>query len=234
MLDEDESVTWEELLLDKHDTRMELADRVLDDLAVAVARQGDAVARDAMRVLAEWDRRADGESRGSVLFAEWARVLEEEGGEPFALKWDERRPRETPDGLAAPRQAAAALSVAARKVQKEHGAIDVAWGEVHRLRRDGLDLPGNGGSGELGIFRVTDYRKAKDGRREARGGDSYVAVVEFASPLRARTLVGYGNWSQRGSRHRTDQLPLYARKELKPVWLTRAEIEANLEGHEAF
>jgi acyl-homoserine-lactone acylase len=97
-----------------------------------------------------------------------------------------------------------------------------------------VDLPANGGPGELGIFRVTDYEREKEGRFVARGGDSYVAVVEFGTPVRARTLVGYGNWSKRGSRHRTDQLELYSRKELKPAWLTRAEVEAHLERRETF
>ena len=68
----------------------------------------------------------------------------------------------------------------------------------------------------------------------ARGGDSYVAVVEFGYAAAGQTLVGYGNWSQRGSKHRTDQLELYSRKELKPAWLTRAEVEAHLERREAF
>jgi acyl-homoserine-lactone acylase len=234
MLAEDESVTWEELLAHKHDTRMELADRVLDDLAAAIAKHGDETAKAALKVLERWDRSADSASRGGVLFAEWARAVHTDGGLPFAVEWDEKRPTETPDGLSDPKGAAAALSTAARTVRKEHGAADVTWGDVCRLRRDGVDLPGNGGSGELGIFRVTGYRKAKDGRQEAVGGDSYVAVVEFGSPLRARTLVGYGNWSQRGSKHRTDQLALYSRKELKPVWLNRAEVEANLERRETF
>ncbi len=35
-----------------------------------------------------------------------------------------------------------------------------------------------------------------------------------------------------GSPHRTDQLELLARKELRPVWLTREEITANLEERE--
>jgi len=232
MLAEDTSVTWDELLADKHDTRMELADRVLDDLKAAVAKHGDEAAKGALKVLDHWDRTADNASRGGVLFAEWARAVDREGALPFAVKWDETRPRETPDGLADPKGAAAALSAAARTVQKEHGAPDAAWGDVYRLRRDGVDLPGNGGSGELGIFRVTGYRRAKDGHQEAVGGDSYVAVVEFSNPLRARSLVGYGNWSQRGTKHRTDQLALYSRKELKPVWLTRAKVEANLERRE--
>jgi acyl-homoserine-lactone acylase len=232
MLAEDDKITWEELLADKHSTRMELADRILDDLAGAVAKHGSAEAKRAMAVLDKWDRTADNASRGGVLFADWFRRVERES--PFAVKWDEKNPRETPDGLANPQAAAIALENAAKSVEKDFGTLDAPWGDVYRLRRDGVDLPANGGSGELGIFRVTGFAKAKDGRYEARGGDSYVAVVEFASPLRARTLVGYGNWSQRGSKHRVDQLDLYSRKELKPVWLTRAEVEAHLEKREAF
>ena len=234
MLTEDSSLTFEELLAAKHSTRMELADRILDDLGDAVSAQGDATARRAMAVLEKWDRSADNASRGGALFAEWMRGLRKAAPEPFATAWSEARPRETPDGLADPRAAADALTAAARLVEKELGGVDVPWGEAYRLRRDGVDLPANGGPGGLGIFRVTEYSKAKDGRREAVGGDSYVAVVELGSPVRARTLVGYGNWSQRGSKHRTDQLALYSRKELKPAWLTRAEVEANLEKRETF
>ena len=47
--------------------------------------------------------------------------------------------------------------------------------------------------------------------------------------VRAMALVSYGNASQPGSPHNGDQLKLAARKELRPVWRTRAEIEAHLE-----
>jgi len=56
-----------------------------------------------------------------------------------------------------------------------------------------------------------------------------VAAIEFSAPLRAQALIGYGNASQPGSPHRTDQLELFARKQLRPVWRTRKEIEAHLE-----
>jgi acyl-homoserine-lactone acylase len=46
------------------------------------------------------------------------------------------------------------------------------------------------------------------------------------------TLLGYGNASRAGSPHRTDQLPLFARQQMKPVWRTRAEVEAHLERRE--
>jgi acyl-homoserine-lactone acylase len=105
---------------------------------------------------------------------------------------------------------------------------------VYRLRRDSLDLPSNGGTGTLGMFRVTNMEASRDGKLVAVGGDSYVAVLEFGVPLRARTLVGYGNASQPRSPHRTDQLPLYARKELRTPWRTRAEVEAHLESRDRF
>ena len=91
-----------------------------------------------------------------------------------------------------------------------------------------VDLPGNGGPGGLGAFLVVAYADGADGRRTAVQGDTYVAAIEFSTPVRAQALIGYGNASQPGSPHRTDQLELFARKELRPVWRTRAEIMANL------
>jgi acyl-homoserine-lactone acylase len=57
-------------------------------------------------------------------------------------------------------------------------------------------------------------------------------VIEFASPVRAMSLVAYGNASRTGSPHGTDQLRLFAEKQFKPVWRTRAEVEAHLERRE--
>ena len=144
----------------------------------------------------------------------------------------EASPRTTPDGLRDPAAAVRALVQAAEQVKKTHGSADVAWGQVYRLRVGGKDLPANGGPGDLGIFRVVGFSEDKDGKMRAAGGDSYVATVEFSQPVRARSLISYGNASQRGSAHIGDQIELFAKKQLKPVWLVRAEIERNLERRE--
>ncbi len=39
--------------------------------------------------------------------------------------------------------------------------------------------------------------------------------------------MSYGNSSQPGSPHNGDQLELFSKKEMRPVWRERAEIEAN-------
>ncbi|MEE8523534.1 MAG: acylase [Thermoanaerobaculia bacterium] len=230
----DDSITFEELETYKHSTEMELAVRLLDDLEAAVAAHGDETAKRAMEVLVAWDRTSDSDSRGGVLFAAFFRQLRGVGANPFAIPWSEDDPLTTPDGLADPAAAASALAAAAENVETTYGAVDVSWGEVHRLRRGDRDLAGNGGPSELGVFRVVAYRPGEDGKASAVHGDSYVAVIEFSDPLRAEELLSYGNATQPGSPHFGDQLELFARKELRPVWRTRADVEAHLEERETF
>jgi acyl-homoserine-lactone acylase len=243
MLLGDSSITYDELLAYKHSTRLELADHVLDDLLAAARGGGDPCVADAtaprcaaVRTLTAWDRTGDAASRGGVLFIDWwsdyARRSAARG--VVSTRWSEGDPLATPCGLADPAAALTALDAAAGRVKARWNDVAVPWGDVFRLRRDSLDLPSNGGSGALGVFRVTNMEPLKDGHLVAIGGDSYVGALEFGSPLRARTLVGYGNASQPGSPHRTDQLPLYARKALRTAWRTRAEIEAHLEARERF
>jgi len=236
MLNEDDRISFEEMIQYKHSTRMELADRLLDDLIPAARQQGSERARRAADVLEAWDRNADAESRGAVLFQAWFRELSRHAGNPglFAIKWSEASPLTTPDGLADPTTAIAALEAAATGVEADYGRLDVSWGEVYRLRRNGVDLPANGGPGSLGIFRVVDFEKATDGRFQANFGDTYVAAIEFSNPVRAMALLSYGNASQPGSPHLADQLPLFARKQLRPVWRTRQDIEAHLAERKIF
>ncbi|BAZ11510.1 peptidase S45, penicillin amidase [Calothrix sp. NIES-4071] len=227
MLSEDEKISFDEMILYKHSTRMELADRILDDLIPAARKYGNEVAQRAATVLETWDRQANADSQGAVLFANWA--VELDFNKAFSKPWIERLPRITPDGLANPKGAVALLETAAAKVEKAYGKLDVAWGEVFRLKRGNVDLPGNGGDGNLGIFRVINFAPSVEGKFQPVAGDSYVAAIEFSKPVKAMALIGYGNATQPGSPHATQQLPMLQEKKLRPVWRTREEITANLE-----
>ena len=237
LLASDSSITWDEFLHYKNSTHMLLADRVLPDLLLAAKASSVEPVRAAAKVLEVWDRQADSSSRGAVLFTEW---WDEYGrrrrGLPlYAAPWSEQSPRATPNGLADTATAMAALGAAADSVTKRYGSLDVAWGAVYRLRRDGRDFASSGADGAYGVFRVLGYsRREPDGKFIATGGTSWVAAIEFANPIRAMSLIGYGNASRTRSPHRTDQLALFARKELKPVWRTRAEIEKHVEKRERF
>jgi acyl-homoserine-lactone acylase len=237
LLDPDSSITWDAFLRYKNSTHMLLADRVLHDLLPAAKTSPLENVRAAATILEGWDRQADSSSKGAVLFTEWwaAYGRLRHGQRLYAMPWNEQAPRATPDGLADTATAVAALAAAADSVTRRYGSTDVAWGTVYRLRRDGLDFAGSGADGQYGVFRVVGYsHNEPDGKFSATGGTSWVCAIEFTRPLRAVSIIGYGNASRAGSPHRTDQLALFARKELKPVWRTRAEIERHLEKREHF
>ena len=232
MLMEKSKISFDEMIADKFSSRMELADRILDDLIPAARRVGSELGRQAADVLEAWDRKADANSRGAVLFAAWARSMPASNW--FATPWNENSPLTTPDGLANPASAVKVLEAAATTVKLLYGRLDVPWGEVARLRYGNVDLPASGGPGLFGIFRVIDLIPAAGGRFQPFAGDTYIAAIEFTNPVRAKVLMTYGNATQPGSPHVGDQLALYARNEMRSVWRTRKEIEAHLESRKVF
>lgn len=231
MLREESKMSWETMIADKFSSRMELADRILDDLIPAARQSGSELGKQAADVLDVWDRTADANSRGAALFALWVRSMPNSNW--FATPWDKNSPLTTPDGLADSAAAVQVLETAATTVKLLYGALDVPWGEVARLRYDTVDLPASGGPGLLGIFRVLDLVPAS-GIFQPFSGDTYIAAIEFSDPIKAKVLLTYGNATQPGSPHIGDQLPLYARNELRPAWRTRQDIEAHLESRKVF
>jgi len=230
MLKSDERISFEKMVEYKHSTHLELAERLLDDLITAARQHGGEVGKNAADVLETWDRKTESDSRGAVLFAFWNEEVD--FSNLFAVPWNEQEPLTTPNGLADPVSAVTALEAAAQRVMATYGRLDVPWGEVFRLRSGNLDLPANGG--EVGIFRNLWFSPLEDGRFEAIGGESYVAAIEFSNPVRAMALVSYGNATQPNSPHVGDQLELFAKKQLRPIWRSRQEIEVHLATREVF
>lgn len=222
---EDDSITYDELLAYKHSTHVEATDHVLDDLIRAAEASDSERAKEAAAVLAAWDRNMNADSKGAILFMLWFDMLEDD---PFAIPFDINDPYNTPSGLADPDMAVAILESAAEQVVSAYGTLDVAYGEVMRVRVGEYDFPGNGGSDPHGVFRAAWYAPTEDGKFAIEGGDSWVAVIEFSQPVQAQVLVGQGNATQPGSAHVGDQTELFSKQELREAWLTREAVEANL------
>jgi acyl-homoserine-lactone acylase len=92
------------------------------------------------------------------------------------------------------------------------------------------DEPGNGAPGDPpGVFRVSQFIPAKDGKFKLVHGDTYYAAVEFGPTVRAKVLIAYGNSTQPNSPHMGDQIPLYVKQQMRDAWLSKADVEANLE-----
>lgn len=229
MLQENPKLSVDDVIRLKYSTRSELADRLLNDL-ISLARQ-DALTHEAADVLAAWDRQTEPESRGAVLFAAWVEAID--WSDFFATSWHPDSPLSTPNGIADPEAAIAALSTVAQKVEAAYGSLAVSWGEVFRIQHGGVDLPANGAEDPLGVFRNLWFAPTETGYSNI-GGDSFIAVVEFSNPVKAQVLNSYGNSTQPNSPHQTDQLALSAHKQLRPVWRSRSDIEAHLVSRQVF
>jgi acyl-homoserine-lactone acylase len=231
-----EKLTFEDIKAGKLSTHVETADQFVDDLIAAARTVGTDRAKKAAEVLAAWDRAADNESDGTLLFYRFlvgaGNRFQSIGG--YSIPSDERRPLDTPRGFADPARAVEVLDTVAADVEQQYGSLHVQWGDVLRLRRGSLDMPGNGAPSMMGAIRTVDFGPFVNGKTEATRGDTYYAVVEFSTPIRAEALLGYGNWSKMGSKHVDDQLPLFSKKQMRPVWRARREIEANLESRKVW
>lgn len=220
LIDNNRRLSLEDVVRLKHDYRMLLADRVKPDLVRAVSASAPAgVTADALRVLRRWRNDVAPDSRGAVLFEIWwARYSQgRTDAQRFATVWQDTDPVRTPRGLADPARAVEAFAWAAEETMRRHGALDVAWGDVYRVRRGAVDVPVGGCPGALGCFRVLGFTRASDGKFEANTGDGWVLAVEFGDEPRAYSVLAYGQSPKADSPWHADQAAMFAKGEMKKV-----------------
>ncbi len=227
MLIEDESITFDELVEYKLSTRLEFADRILDDLFIAVDDSDSEKAKEAKKVLENWDREANADSKGMLLFYSWARKFNVWRNANYTKQWTMDSPITTPDGIADTDRAVQLLEQAAIEIETKFGSLDTDWGDYYRINYNDKNLPANGIDGSMGVFRVAWPGGADENNMYVGGGDSWVGVIEFGDKVRAKVLLSYGNATQKDSPHYGDQLELFSKKELRDAWFTKAEVESN-------
>ncbi|HEY9230204.1 MAG TPA: penicillin acylase family protein [Gemmatimonadaceae bacterium] len=223
LIDNDRVMSLEDVVALKHSYRMLLADRVRDDLVRAVrATNPTGEVAQAIDVIAAWDKTVAPGSKGGTLFEVWWRRY----GGGFAEPWSPAAPTATPRGLRDPARAVEAFTWAVGETKRRFGAVDVAWGDVHRVRRGNVDVPVGGCSSDLGCFRVLTYRAGADGKLEATGSDGWILAVEFGDQPRAYSILAYGESPNPASPYYADQAEMFAKGQLKRVAWSEQEIEA--------
>lgn len=213
LFDADDSITAEEFVEYKYDmrysTQSEAAAVVQEVLAASPS--DDPVVREAVDVLRQWDLSTDPENTSAaigVLTAQpvvTARIFK----------------RDPPDTLQTFRETAHLL-------KRAYGRIDVPWQEVNRLRRGDVDL-GIGGGPD--ILHAVYGGEPEDGKLTAQAGDTLVILVEWGEDgVHSQTIHQFGSATlDATSPHYADQVPLFVKRQLKPVWMDEADIRAHLE-----
>ena len=224
LLNADSSITFEEMQRYATDTRVE-ADEWLDTLSpllrdylksdATVGGQRAAV-NQVNQVLSDWDRRADLDSRGAVLFRHLV------SDPTLVTAMDEK------DFLKVGHQ----VVEVSTKLRQRFGKIDVVWGDFCRLRRGDIERPvaGWGGarlpSGRQTVgsaLRPVDGPE-KDGRLYCQGGSSYGMIVDFADETRSVSCLPYGISEHPTSRHFADMMPLFCQRRFKPTRFLAKEL----------
>ena len=152
------------------------------------------------------------------------------GKNNYKTPWSLDAPITTPVGLNDAAEAVEMLRVAIAKTKEKYGRIDPRFGDINRFIIEDVNLPGHGGFGNLGAFNVITWMDPDgDGIREPYHGETWVSMVEFSTPIKAKGMMAYGNSRQKGSAHYSDQLQFLHNDEYRTLWLQRSEIEANAE-----
>ncbi len=232
----DNKLSLDDVLRLKHTYRMLLADRVKTDLIAAVKSKnptGEVAA--AIALLERWDNTAAPESKGATLFELWwvnysgitatnrTPLLDEKR---FAKVWTAADPLNTPRGLADPARAFESFTWAVAETARRYGSWEVAWGDIHRVRRGNVDVPVGGCASSLGCFRALAFARDSDGKLSASGGDGWILAVEFGDVPRAVSVLAYGESTRRDSPWFADQAEMFAKGQLKQVAFTTADVEA--------
>jgi len=132
-----------------------------------------------------------------------------------------------------------ALSTAVASLERDFGGWRVSWGEVNRFQRLTDDivqpfddakpsLPVGFAPSRWGALASFDSSKPRYTRKiYGSEGNSFVAAVEFGTPVRAKAIMSGGQSGHPDSAHFTDQADLYSRGRFRDVLFVPEDVSAH-------
>ncbi len=230
-----ESITFEDFITLKFDTKSQLALRWRDELIALKTKTKNPTTLAALTVLENWDGSFESSSKGAILFTNFVNEIGVSNIESlFEIPWSPEKPLQTPEGLKNTVQVLDALLKAAEKQLSSLGKLDARFGDIYRMKIGKYEYPANGSFGHLGIFRTMSYMPRKNGKNYAFHGDTFVSAISFGDSVKAKAILAYGNATETISPHVGDQLEYFSQKKLRDVWFSRQNQEDHLETIESF
>ncbi|MDB5933981.1 MAG: hypothetical protein JWQ01_1325 [Massilia sp.] len=212
--------------------RVYAAELVLPELLPLCRATEDRSLTPACNALAAWDRRANLDSRGAVLFREFWNTAATIPNK-WAIPLDPADPVNTPAGVAPAAAPAmlAALKSAAQKLEALGVALDGRLGDYQDETRAGVRVPIHGAIGDIdGSYNSIHMSAALDatGYHDIVWGTSYIQTVTFdeAGPV-AQAMLVYGQSVDPKSPYFGDQVPIFSRKEWPAMPFSLDKIKAD-------
>ena len=209
-------ISAQDLLELKWDTRAHLADIVLEDLLTAAEAVGDL--SEAVKALRGWDRHAEADSRGYLLFHLWAHdyfpvgevVMDDSHLTPAS------EAGALPTGLDDPAAAVESLCRAAESLNQLGRPLNATYGDVVRIGTGPDNLPASGGPTYFGVFKCLEIMPTQ-GVWPAIGGETWICLTQFGAQHQsaASVLLPGPATEPRAPSHRT-QAPFFATETLIP------------------
>jgi acyl-homoserine lactone acylase PvdQ len=128
------------------------------------------------------------------------------------------------------------FALAVEQLTTDFGSWNTPWGDINRLQRltGDIDLPVDDSAPSIAIGMASGRwgALAAFGSRSVNGskklygyrGNSFVAVVEFADKVKAKSLLAGGQSGDPESKHFYDQAQRYAQQQFKDVLYYKEDV----------
>jgi penicillin amidase/acyl-homoserine-lactone acylase len=209
----DTSITREEFYRYKFDTKYSENSVMAVNLKqfLSEATTNDPNVQEALDLLKDWD--LDTDSTGNAMHLAYEAIQPKFNPNEYIYNYKDIMDR---------------LEESVNHYQSIYGRLDIKWGDIQRLKRGDTDLPLSGGPDVLRAI----YSRVENGSRLAMAGDCFYQIVEWSpeGEVSSQSIHQYGTATQdETSPHYGDQAKLFAKHQMKPVWMKLEDIKLNLE-----
>ena len=191
--------------------------------------------REPVNVLKEWDRRSAINSVATTLAVEWGTLVMRELPPAKTVEASTCQTERLSSFMQAvsPEKLTGWLSLAVAGLNKRYHTWKTPWGDINRYQRpaDGITFSDNAPSIPVGqtssLFgQLPSFvsRPMNTQKRYGYSGNSFIAVVEFGSRIRTKSIVTGGESFDPASKHYTDQAGMYIEGVFKDVWFYKADV----------
>ncbi len=173
-------------------------------------------------ILRSWNFVAETGSSGMTLFNAWWSAYRQLAGPhmPDVILYQEfvSKPPHVE------RLALEALSNAAREMRNVHDALDVPWGDVHRMRKGSQEAPVAGGEAGEPLMVMGDYGTARR-KLLPNYGFAYAMAIQFGDMPESVSILPGGISDDPSSRHFADQLKLFSERRFKVNYFLDKDVQ---------